>query len=79
MTRMRKELEKYERTGNSENLRNLFNYAWLETRAPENPLFHWNTAAESATRPHERSDTSTYLGHSGSRMREPFSYRREGD
>ena len=79
MTRMGKELEKYRATGNSEHLRNIFNYAWLETRAPENSKFQWNTEAESATRPRERSDFSTYIGHSGTAMREPFAYRWDGD
>lgn len=63
MTRMETEMKAYRRTGNSEHLRNIFNYAWLETRAPENARFHWNTEAESATRVRQRSNTDTW--HSG--------------
>ena len=79
MTRIRKELDQYEKTGNSEHLRNIFNYAWLESVAPENPKFHWNTSVESASRAHLRSDTSTYFGHSGTGMPETFTYRHDGD
>lgn len=50
LTRMRKELEAYERTGNMEHLINIANYAHLESYAPENRKFHYDPTAPSATR-----------------------------
>lgn len=50
MSRMEAELKAYKRTGNAEHLRNIFNYAWLETRAPENRKFHWDNTVDSVTR-----------------------------
>lgn len=77
LTRLEKELKKYKKNGNREHLLNISNYAWLESQAPQNPKYHWDVSEISASRPHSRSDTSTYFGHSA--IPEPFRYRREGD
>ena len=50
LTRITLELKHYKRTGNSESLRNIANYCWLENEAPENKKFHYNDKADSATR-----------------------------
>lgn len=50
MTRLKVELEAYQKTGNLEQLINIAVYAWLESFAPENKNFHHNPLAESATR-----------------------------
>ena len=50
MTRMELEVRAYRRTGNREHLLNAANYAWLESRAPENKKHHWNDKVDSATR-----------------------------
>lgn len=50
LTRMRKELRAYAKTGNGENLFNVAVYAWLETLRPQHRHFHFNMNAESVTR-----------------------------
>lgn len=50
LTRLRMELKAYRKTGNMEHLINIANYAWLESEVPENPKFHFDPTAESATR-----------------------------
>jgi hypothetical protein len=50
MTRMKMELEAYERTGNCEHLFNIANYAFLESAAPEHSEFHTDNNADSVTR-----------------------------
>ena len=50
LTRMRKELAAYTKTGNAEHLFNIAVYCWLETMAPQHPKQHWDAAVESATR-----------------------------
>lgn len=50
MTRMELEVRAYRRTGNREHLLNVANYAWLESRAPENGKFHWDDKVDSVTR-----------------------------
>lgn len=50
MTRMRLELEHYEKTGNRMQLINLFAYTFLESYAPENKRFHFDNTVDSVTR-----------------------------
>lgn len=50
LSRMERELKAYKRTGNMECLFNIANYAFLESRAPENPRFHHDACAGSNTR-----------------------------
>lgn len=50
MSRLEKELKTYRAEGNREQLLNIAVYAFLESYAPENPLYHDNPFAESATR-----------------------------
>ena len=52
MTRMLLEVAAYVSTGNKEHLRNIANYAFLESEAPEHGNFHDDTKAASATRRH---------------------------
>lgn len=49
-SRLRKELEVYDRTGNFEQLLNIAVYAFLESEAPENRRFHFNPQTTSVTR-----------------------------
>ena len=50
MSRLKKELEVYKKTGNFEQLLNIAVYAFLESAAPENRKFHFDATVESATR-----------------------------
>ena len=50
LTRLRKELRTYSRTGNFENLLNVAVYCFLESEAPQNKRFHFAPEAASATR-----------------------------
>jgi hypothetical protein len=50
MSRLEKEFEAYKRSGNSEHLINIANYAWLELIQPEHPQAHFNALIESVTR-----------------------------
>jgi hypothetical protein len=50
LTRMKKELKAYEKTGNAEHLINLANYCHLEDFAPENPKYHFDNTIGSVTR-----------------------------
>ena len=50
MTRLGLEMRAYRRTGNREHLINIANYAWLESRAPENKKFHHDSTVDSVTR-----------------------------
>lgn len=50
LTRMKKELRAYTKTGNGEHLFNVAAYAWLETLRPQHRAFHLNALAESVTR-----------------------------
>jgi hypothetical protein len=50
MTRLGKELAAYRREGNLEQLFNIAVYAALESMAPENKKFHFNTTVDSVTR-----------------------------
>lgn len=50
LSRLRAELKAYERNGNREHLRNLANYAYLESRAPEHPRHNDDRRVKSATR-----------------------------
>lgn len=49
-TRLRLEIDAYEESGNKEHLRNIANYAFLESEAPEHPRFHDDPKIASATR-----------------------------
>lgn len=44
------EFAEYLKTGNCEHLRNISNYAYLESQAPSHPKFHDDSYADSATR-----------------------------
>ena len=48
--RLRKELDKYDETGNAEHLVNIANYALLENEKPSNPKYHYDPGVKSATR-----------------------------
>lgn len=50
MTRMKMEVEAYEKTGNMEQLYNIAAYAFLESFTPENKNFHHDASADSVTR-----------------------------
>ena len=50
LTRLKKELKAYERTGNAVHLRNIANYAHLEDCAPEHPKYHIDEYIASVTR-----------------------------
>lgn len=50
LTRMKKELAAYERTGNAEQLINIANYCALEMITPENKKFHFDATVESIVR-----------------------------
>ena len=50
MTRLIMEVKAYKRTGNYEQLLNIANYCWLESRAPENKKFHFDPSVDSVTR-----------------------------
>jgi hypothetical protein len=50
LTRMKKELEAYVKTGNVEQLINIANYAMLESIAPEHPQAHFDNTINSVTR-----------------------------
>lgn len=50
LTRLKKELKAYEKTGNMEQLLNIAVYAFLESYAPENPKFHFDNTVKSVTR-----------------------------
>lgn len=50
LTRLKAELEAYDKTGNREHLVNLSNYAFLESVAPEHPLAHFEHVSKSITR-----------------------------
>jgi len=50
MTRLIMETKAYRRSGNREHLLNIANYAYLESICPENPKFHFDPEAKSATR-----------------------------
>jgi hypothetical protein len=50
LTRLKKELKAYIRTGNQEHLVNLSNYAYLESGWPEHPKSHYDNTVKSVTR-----------------------------
>lgn len=50
LTRLKKELVAYERTGNYEHLVNIANYAALEGIAPQHYKFHFDPTVLSVTR-----------------------------
>src|SRR5262245_9066348 len=50
MSRLATEVKAYRKTGNREQLLNIAVYAFLESYAPENNKFHWDSAVESVTR-----------------------------
>lgn len=50
LTRMKKELKAYEKTGNMEQLVNVAVYCFLESYAPENRKFHFDPSVDSVTR-----------------------------
>lgn len=50
LTRLKGELEEYERTGNQEHLVNIANYCFLECEAPEHPNSHFEHRHKSVTR-----------------------------
>ncbi len=50
LSRLKKEVQEYSKTGNAEQLINIANYAILEWIAPEHPKHHFNPAAKSVTR-----------------------------
>jgi hypothetical protein len=50
MSRLKKEVEAYEKNGNHEQLLNVAVYAFLESHAPENLNYHFNPEADSVTR-----------------------------
>lgn len=50
MTRITKEMEVYQKSGNFEQLLNTAVYCFLESLAPENKKFHFDPTAASATR-----------------------------
>ena len=50
MSRLRKELKAYEKSGNAEQLVNIANYAFLEMIQPEHPQAHFNNLVRSRTR-----------------------------
>lgn len=50
MSRLKKELDAYERDGNMEQLLNIATYSFLESFAPENSKFHFDATTDSVTR-----------------------------
>ncbi len=44
------ELKSYKKSGNAEHLFNIANYCQLEFQCPQNPKFHFDPYAKSATR-----------------------------
>lgn len=50
LSRMKKELAAYEKTGNMEQLLNIAVYCFLESEAPENRKFHFDNTVDSVTR-----------------------------
>ena len=50
LSRMRKEVEAYAKSGNHEQLLNVAVYAFLESYAPENQAYHFNPNVDSVTR-----------------------------
>lgn len=50
LTRLRAELDEYERTGNRALLPNISNYAFLEDMKPEHPKAHYKELRKSVTR-----------------------------
>lgn len=59
MTRLSLELDAYRKTGNAEHLRNIANYAFLESQAPEHENFHDKVKVASVTRKHLHMDGGT--------------------
>lgn len=53
LTRLKKELEAYDETGNVEHLMNIANYCYLESECPEHPKSNFDAYAASATRTEE--------------------------
>jgi hypothetical protein len=49
-TRLKLEVKEYQKTGNSEHLMNIANYASLEDYAPEHPKHHYDQFVDSVTR-----------------------------
>ena len=49
-TRMKLEMQAYNKTGNAEYLINIANYCHLENYAPEHPKFHYDQTVDSVTR-----------------------------
>jgi hypothetical protein len=72
LTRLKKELAKYEETGNCEHLLNIMVYSGLEAIKPENDKFHFDPTVESATR-------YLFEGCSGERSSSQAAYFHEGD
>jgi hypothetical protein len=50
LTRLKKEIKTYEKTGNAEMLFNAANYCILEFMTPEHPNHHFNNTVKSVTR-----------------------------
>ncbi len=50
LTRLKMELEAYEKEGNAEHLINVANYCFLELEAPENRKIHFDNTVKSVTR-----------------------------
>lgn len=50
LTRLRKEVQAYVKTGNAEHLYNIANYAYLETLIPQHRNFHFDNRVDSVTR-----------------------------
>ena len=50
LTRLKLEIDEYDRTGNKEQLINIANYASLEYQYPEHPLSHEDNNIGSVTR-----------------------------
>lgn len=50
LTRMKKEIHAYSKSGNQEQLLNIANYALLEAMYPENKRAHFDASTKSVTR-----------------------------
>ena len=50
MSRIRVELQAYQKNGNIEHLYNIAVYCWLERKCPQNPKAHYDETVDSATR-----------------------------
>lgn len=50
LTRLKLEINAYDKTGNAEHLINVANYCWLELMAPEHVNHHLDATVESVTR-----------------------------